>query len=170
MEHEVPSPEPETLTMAWFDDVDAVRKAAVELERHGIDAVYIEVARTTSVTDRRRTDRSTMSWLGRRAVVGVVLGLLVGALVGYGLGQLLGADGTDLLGSVIAATVFIAPIGGFLAVVTRIPATDEAFDTFGDEPEGEDWISVSGPPEVQESARQVLAGLGATKVSERGSD
>ena len=81
-----------------------------------------------------------------------------------------GAEGTDLFGAAMAAAIFVTPIGGFLSVVTRMPVTDEAFDTFGAEPEGENWISVSGPVDQQETARAVLLDLHPTKMSARGND
>jgi len=168
MEHELHPHDLESHTVAWFGSPDQVRSAAVELERRGIDSMYIDVSRTPSPEDRRRIDRSSMSWLGRRALVGAAAGLVLGVLIGLGLGALLGAAGMELVGTAVAVAVFTAPIGGFLSVVTRLPVTDEAFDTFASVEPEDDWISVAGPDEVQETARSVLDELEPLHLSPAG--
>lgn len=168
MEHELHPRDLESHTVAWFSSPGQVRTAAVALERHGVDSMYIDVARTPSHEDRRRIDRSSMNWMGRCALVGVPIGLVLGALVGLGVGALLGVVGTELVGTTVALAAFGAPLGGFLAVVTRLPVTDEAYDTFASvEPEDE-WISVAGPAAVQELAWSVLDHLHPLHLSPAG--
>lgn len=153
-------------TVAWFDSLDDVRAAQVELERRGIDAVHIRVSSESTVPDRRRADRRFGGWLGRRALVGALLGAVAGALIGMGAGALLGATGGALAAYAMGGAIFgIAP-GFFYMVGTRLPASPDAFDTFGDEPSGDIWVAVVGPPEVQETASSVLGELNPTRLVE----
>jgi hypothetical protein len=170
MEHEPHLRHTRARTVAWFSSNEEVRAATVALERHGIDSVHIDVARAPSVSDRRRIDRSSMSWMGRRAVVGGAIGALVGLVIGLTLGSWFDAKGVDLVGAIIAAVIFLTPIGGFLALATGLPVTDEVFDTFGHEPEGQDWVSVGGPKDVQDAAASVLQSLDPVRISAFGDD
>jgi len=170
MEHDLHPRDSSSKTVAWFASKDQMRAATVALERHGIDSMYIDMARTPSVTNRRGIDRSSMSWMGRRAAVGAVLGAMAGVVVGLVLGTIFDAEGMDLFAAVMGAVIFLTPIGGFLGLATRLPVTDEAFDTFGKEPEGEDWLSITGPKEVQDAARELLESLDAVRISAVGDD
>jgi len=155
-----------TETVAWFDSLDQVRAAQVQLERRGIDAVNIRVAQNTTVADRRRADRRFGGWLGRRALVGAVIGAALGALVGLGAGALLGAEAGALAAYAMAGAIFGVAPGFFYTVGTRLPASPDAFDTFGDDPPGDTWVAVSGPHELQQTAVEVLNELGPTRLVE----
>jgi hypothetical protein len=152
--------------VAWFETLDDVRAAQVQLERRGIDAVNIRVAQNSTVSDRRRADRRFGGWLGRRALIGAVLGAVIGALVGLGAGALLGAAGGALAAYAMAGAIFGVAPGFFYTVGTRLPASPDAFDTFGDEPEGDTWLAVSGTRDVQQQASEVLNELGPTRLVE----
>jgi len=164
MEHDLHSRDAHPATVAWFSSNEQTRAAAVALERQGIDAIYIDVSRPPSVSDRRTIDRSSMSWMGRRAVIGAVIGAVAGVLVGLALGTLFDAEGADLVGTIMAAAIFLTPIGGFLALAVRLPVTDEVFDTFGEEPQEQDWVAISGPKDVQDTARSVLQSLDPIRI------
>lgn len=153
-------------TVAWFESLEKVRSAQVELERRGIDAVNIRVAKSSTVPDRRRADRRLGGWLGRRALIGAVLGALAGALVGVGAGALLGATGGALGAYALGVALFGVAAGVFYSVGSRLPASPAAFDTFGDEPSGDTWLAVTGPAEVQKEAAEILSGLGPTRLVE----
>lgn len=151
-------------TVAWFETLDEVRAAQVHLERRGIDAVHIRVANHPTVADRRRVDRRFGSWLGKRALIGALIGVVVGALIGVGAGLLLGATGAELTPYAMAGAIFGVAPGFFYTVGTRLPAAPEAFDTFGDEPEGDTWLAVSGSSDLQRQAVEALNELEPTRL------
>ena len=153
-------------TVAWFESLDEVRAAEVQLERRGIDAVNIRVAQTPTVPDRRRADRRFGGWLGKRALIGALTGALLGALVGAGAGALLGAETAALAAYAMGGAIFGVAPGFFYTVGSRLPASPDAFDTFGDEPSGDTWLAVTGPAEVQKEAAEILSGLGPTRLVE----
>ncbi len=152
--------------VAWFESLDDVRAAQVQLERRGIDAVNIRVAGNSTVPDRRRADRRFGGWLGKRALVGAVLGAAIGAVVGVGVGALLGAEAGALAAYAMGGAIFGVAPGFFYTVGTRLPASPDAFDTFGDDPSGDTWLAVTGPAEVQREAAEILSELGPTRLVE----
>jgi hypothetical protein len=152
--------------VAWFESLDDVRAAQVQLERRGIDAVNIRVAETSTVPDRRRADRRFGGWLGKRAVIGAVAGAVIGALIGVGAGALLGAETAALAAYAMGGAIFGVAPGFFYTVGSRLPASPEAFDTFGDEPAGDTWLAVTGPAAVQQEATEILNELGPTHLAE----
>jgi hypothetical protein len=143
-------------TVAWFRSSADVRAAESALERSGIEAKYIEVARPSARRNRREIDRKTWKNMGRRGLVGVVVGIAIGALVGFLLGLVFGADGVELFAWAMAGAIPGAPLGAIYMVGTRLPVQEQTFDTYGSTPDVEEWIAVSGPEDVQTEAARIL--------------
>jgi hypothetical protein len=154
---DTPVPDLKSHTVAWFRSRDAIRAAELALERSGIEAEFIEVARPDPRTERRKIDRRTFNALGRRMLVGLALGITVGAFVGFLIGLLLGSEGFELWAFAFGGAVFGAAPGFFYTVGTKLPAQEQAFDTYGDSDRVEPWIAVSGPDDVQNEAARILA-------------
>lgn len=150
-------------TIAWFDTLEQVRAAGLELERRGVDSIHIRASSVDNQGDRRAIDSRSMGWIGRRAAVGAVVGATVGALVGFVAGSLLGA-GSEVWYYVVGGLIFGTPPGFFYAVGTRLPAEPNAFDTFGDDSPGDAWISVEGTDDVRRTASEVLRALEPTRI------
>lgn len=151
-------------TVAWFDRLEDVRRAEVELERRGIEPGNLRVEGVDTVRDRNKVDNRSFGWIGRRAVTGAVIGAAIGAVVGAAIGAILGYAGTELVAFVVAGTIFGVAPGFFYTVGSRLPAHSEAFDTFADETPCDHWISISGPPEVHQQAAEVLSGLDPVRL------
>jgi hypothetical protein len=152
-----PVPDLQSHTVAWFRSRDAIRAAELALERSGIEAEFIEVARPDPRTQRRKIDRRTFSALGRRMLVGLVLGVAIGAVVGFLIGLVLGREGFEVWAFALGGAIFGAAPGFFYTVGTKLPAQEQAFDTYGDSDREEPWIAVSGPDDLQNEAAKVLA-------------
>lgn len=151
-------------TVAWFQEYDQVRSAEVELERNGIDPVNVRISTPDTTADRRAIDRRSMGWIGRRALIGAIIGAALGAAIGTAIGAALNGWTSDVVFFTVGGLIFGTPPGFFYAVGTRLPASPEAFDTFGDEEPGAAWIAVTGPSEVRDEAAQVLEGLQPLKL------
>lgn len=153
-------------TIAWFDSLEEVRDAELQLERSGIDAVNISVKAIDSVDHRRDMDNRTWGWIGRRAAIGVVIGVVIGALIGLFAGWQLDSSTSELWLYAMGGAVFGAAPGFFYNVGARLPAEAATFDTFADDADDDVWIAVAGPPETREKAVDVLSALHPTRISE----
>ena len=143
-------------TIAWFASHEGVRAVEIDLEQHGIDPLYVSVP-TADPREARTIDRETAGWAGRRAVIGGVVGALLGIAIGAVLGLLLADSGVAAVAFAVGGAAFGIPVGVFYMVAVRLPASPEAFDTFAGDTPGDNWIAVSGPPDVRRSAAEIMA-------------
>lgn len=143
-------------TVAWFRTAADVRAAETELELHGIESEFIEVARPSVEAYRGEIDRRTWSSLGMRGLLGLALGAAAGVLVGLLIGFLLGNRGSDLVAYALGGFIFGGPVGAFYMVGVRLPTQEQTFDTYGGDQEQPEWIAIGGPDEVQSHAAEVL--------------
>lgn len=122
---------------ARFSDAEAARRAAVELERHGVEANDITIdTETGTVTPTNRSvgeaDVNTTADIGARYAIGGLIGALVGAAVAALVvlviqpEQLGIALGLALIGGGIAGFW----LGGFWGGGTKLPVEEEVFDTY----------------------------------------
>jgi hypothetical protein len=113
--------------VATFPDRADVRRAVLDLERHGtVDADRIELSGLVDTTDelgRRAADRTAMHDLGTRSLVGAVLGAVIGAAL-FGALSLL----TDLapLIAAVSGAMFGGAAGFFYGIAFRTPVTEDA--------------------------------------------
>jgi hypothetical protein len=121
---------------ARFADADAAREAALELERHGIEANQISVRTDQGRPTNRNTgvaDVEVTKDIGGRAIAGGVIGAVAGALVAMAIVLIVGPD--DLaLALVIAAiggAALVGPIVGFWSGGSKLPVEPGAYDTYG---------------------------------------
>ncbi len=155
-------------TIAWYDSPDALRHVELDLERHGVDSVYISTPHVDSESRGNQVDDETAKWAFSRTAIGLMAGAVIGALVAAAvsvafIGTLKGA-----LMFGVAGAAFGLFAGFFYGVFVNLPADPEVFDTFGmydDEP-ASNWISVEGSPEDRETASQVMAGHQPRKLVE----
>jgi hypothetical protein len=120
--------------VATFPDRADVRRAVVDLERHGtVDADAIELAGLVDTTDelgRRAADRQAMGDLGTRALAGAALGAALGFLLAGGIALLTGVDPrpeVPLLAAV-GGLFFGGAAGFFYGIAFRTPVTDAALE------------------------------------------
>jgi hypothetical protein len=120
---------------ATFADPDAARQAALELERHGVEANNIKVETDTARPSNRNVgaaDVEMTKQIGTRYAVGGIIGALVGAAVAVGVVLIVQPEQLALA-LVIAALGGAAPgfwLGGFWGGGSKLPVDTESYDTY----------------------------------------
>lgn len=156
---------------ATFADNDDARAAAVELERRGVDASAISV-RTLGPAgrqDRWRQDLATTRDVGRRSLLGGVVGAVVVAAAAVAVVVVIGPSPLGLAaaaagtGGAIAGAV----LGGFWAGAGELPVAPSTYDTYRPHA-GSATVVVrideSHEPDELDEVRQVLRERGARDV------
>jgi hypothetical protein len=128
--------------VATFPDRADVRRAVVDLERHGtVDADAIELTGLVDTTDelgRRAADRAAMRDMGTRSLAGAVLGAVLGFLVAGGIALLAGVDPRPEapLIAAVGGMFFGGAAGFFYGIAFRTPVTEAALEGGASRDEG----------------------------------
>jgi hypothetical protein len=161
-------PMPLTVT-ARFPDADAARAAATSLERRGVDASSIAVRTVAPIgQDAWDSDRGTTASVGRRSVLGGVIGAVLISVISAGVVLIIGPEplALTIAVAVLGGAIAGALLGGFWAGAGDLPVQENAYDTYGPST-ASTTVVVHLDGDDAGDVRVVLADAGAADVTVR---
>jgi hypothetical protein len=161
-------PMPLTIT-ARFSDADSARAAATSLERRGVDASSIAVRTVAPLgQDAWDGDRAATAAVGKRSVLGGVIGALVVSVASAVVVWVIGPEplALTIAVAVLGGAVAGALLGGFWAGAGDLPVQESAYDTYG-AGAASTTVVVHLDGDDAEDVRSALAHAGADDVTVR---
>ena len=154
-----------------FGSLEAARAAALRLEQHGVDGTFVELRphrgemQPTAVdapgdgrtgdSDLRLAHRFHQRAIRGGAVAAVVLGAVVVVAVVVASPE---EAAWWLIVGLIAAVFVGFTIGGFLALESRLPTSNDTLDSIGSEEIGPTTVVVTAPdPATRTKAEELLS-------------
>jgi uncharacterized membrane protein YeaQ/YmgE (transglycosylase-associated protein family) len=154
---------------ATFTDADAARQAALELERHGVEANNIKVETATAPPTNRDVgvaDVEMTADVAGRYAIGGVIGAVVGAAVAIAVVLVIQPDQLALA-LVIAGLGGAIPgfwLGGFWGGGTKLPVDTESYDTYRPDAIGATLVVAVADLSAADEVRSMVEDLDPTGV------
>ncbi len=171
--------------MAVYPTVELARAAVTALERKGVEGGNIELLgagaegadEPQTNVEQRKADMAMTGAVGRRSLVGILIGAVIGAIVVAGLALLIdalvgiGETAAVLIGGALGGALFGVMGGLFYGGASALPTSDAWGETFEMAKQGRTGVAVhSREPGQVEDAIAALRDTGAERLLRFGAD
>jgi hypothetical protein len=154
---------------ATFADPDAARQAALELERHGVDANNIKVETAAAPATNRNVgvaDVEMTADVAGRYAKGGLIGAVVAAALAVGVVLIISPDQLALaaVAAGIGAAIAGFWLGGYWGGGTKLPVDSESYDTYRPDAVGATLVVSVPDLSAADEIRSVVEDLDPTGV------